>query len=145
MMCTLVLILFLSPGIHSLRSSSLEQRHKVQYLTYTKENQKNPLDIRDVAFDDGQTTLFIVHGYSPTSLDHPLKLVSDIFNHDRNVSSVVVVSWIDYATGKIRYETILMIVKCEVFFVRSFFNTHRWIQHSELLQSGYRTRSKYGC
>lgn len=94
------LILFLSTSVHSLETSLLEQRHNVQYLTYTKENRNHPFDIRDVTFNDGQTTSFIIHGYSPTSLDQPLKLVNDIFDHDANVSRVIVVSWIDYASGK---------------------------------------------
>lgn len=100
-MWNFALILLLSPAVHSLSTSLLEQNHRVQYLTYTKENRKNPLDIRDVAFDDGQTTLFIIHGYAPTSLDQPIQLVNQIFDHDQNMSRVVVVSWIDYATGKI--------------------------------------------
>lgn len=94
------LILFLSTGVHALETSLLEQQHNVQYRTYTKENRNHPLDIRDVTFNDGQTTSFIIHGYSPSSLDQPLKLVNDIFDHDRNVSRVIVVSWIDYASGK---------------------------------------------
>lgn len=94
------LILFLSTGVHSLETSLLEQHHNVQYKTYTKENRNQPLDIRDVTVNDGQTTSFIIHGYSPSSLDQPMKLVNDIFDHDRNVSRVIVVSWIDYASGK---------------------------------------------
>ncbi|XP_037029928.1 calcium-activated chloride channel regulator 1-like [Bradysia coprophila] len=97
-------IVFLWAGVDSvernapLEYSLLEQQHNVKYLTYSKEDPKNPTDIRDVRFDDNnQTTVFIIHGYSTNSLDGPVNLVEDIFQHNPTVSRVVVVSWIDYA------------------------------------------------
>lgn len=108
-MWCIAFILFFWAGVHSIEQnvsleySPLEQQHNVQYSTYSKENPKNPVNIRDVRYDDNQTTVFIIHGYSITSLNGPEKLVDDIFKHNSNVSRVVVVSWIDYACGKLRF------------------------------------------
>lgn len=98
----LAIITFLWCGVQSLDTSLLEQNHSVQYLTYTKDSRNSSLDIRDVTFDDGQTTLFIIHGYLPTSLHQALKLIDSIFDSNQNVSRVVVISWINYTAGKIR-------------------------------------------
>lgn len=98
-------ILFLWTGVHSierntkLEHSLLEQQHNVYYSTYTKESPTNPLNIRDVHFN-AQTTVFIVHGYTASSLDGPLGVVDNIFKYRSDVSRVVVVSWSDYACGK---------------------------------------------
>lgn len=103
-MWRLVFIFYLFRGVYSnssqyssLELSQLERNNDVKYLTFTKDDRKTSKDIRDVNFNDGQVTVFIVHGYLMTSLKEPLTLKDDILKYNQNVARVIVVSWMNYS------------------------------------------------
>lgn len=85
----------------SLERSQLEKQHGIQYMSFTRGNPQSSVDIRDINnFDDGLTSVFVIHGYWTISLDKPLNMKDAIFQHDPNVERVIVVSWMDYSSGK---------------------------------------------
>ncbi|KAJ6648497.1 Pancreatic lipase-related protein 2, partial [Pseudolycoriella hygida] len=60
-------------------------------------NPKNSVDIRDVNFNDNETTVFIVHGFESTNLDQPLQVKDDLFRLKLEVERVIIVSWMEYS------------------------------------------------
>lgn len=81
----------------TLEKSQLEQYEGVSYLTYTKNNRKNSVNIREVDFDDDYTTVFVIHGFKSENIDKPLQIKNDIFQFDLNVGRVIIVSWLEYS------------------------------------------------
>lgn len=72
--------------------SQLEVDESVKYLAYTRNNKKNPVDIRQVDFGDDYATVFVIHGFEMKTLDKPLQVKNDL-----NVERVVIVSWLEYS------------------------------------------------
>lgn len=101
-------------GIDLFKRSKLEQNEGVTYLTYTRENKKVAVDIRDVNFNDTSKNVFIIHGFEAESLDKPLQVKDDLFEYKNDVERVIIVSWLDYSRdyGKL-YED-LLILYCTV-------------------------------
>lgn len=83
--------------------SELELNQGVKYLSFTRANRNNAVDIRKVTFDDNYSTVFVIHGFETTSLDKPLQVKNDLFQLNLNVDRVIIVSWLDYsfAAGKL--------------------------------------------
>lgn len=77
--------------------SQLEVDESVKYLAYTRNNKKNPVDIRQVDFGDDYATVFVIHGFEMKTLDKPLLVKNDIFQFNLNVERVVIVSWLEYS------------------------------------------------
>lgn len=94
----LFLYFFISSSYAALEQSQLEKLKNVKYLGYTREDQDNYVDIRDIDCSKNMTTVFVIHGYFKISLQQPMKLKDDIFKYDPNVGCVIVVSWLYYSS-----------------------------------------------
>lgn len=91
-----------SNGKNSLELSYIENSEGVEYLTYTKNNSQNSVNIRYVDFNDDYLNVFIIHGFDVKSLDEPLQVKDDLFKYVENVRRVIIIDWQDYSekTGK---------------------------------------------
>lgn len=85
-------VLLFSHAIDTLKNSRLEQSLGVKYLTYTKVNPNASVNIRDVSFNDGYNSVFVIHGFECKSLEKPLQVKDDIFQHNMNAGRVIIVS-----------------------------------------------------
>lgn len=110
----LLLVVFLLTGnilctyaSDTLKHSELEQYEGVKYLTFTKENENNAVDIRNVNFNDNYVNVFVIHGFEMKKLDKPLQVKNDLFQFNPNVGRVIIVSWLEYSSGKFLRFTVI--------------------------------------
>lgn len=92
-------VLCTNAAADTLEKSELEQYNGVEYLTYTKDNRTNAVDIRDVKFDDDYANVFVIHGFEAKSIKNALQVKDDLFQFNLNVGRIIIVSWLDYSHG----------------------------------------------